>query len=91
MRGGDGVPWRRFFWDFLLFQAGGIAPLVALARDGSDGQMKKNATDALWNLALNADNILLMKQLGYGKKGWRGGNYGWKIPRPLWNHGASLW
>ena len=64
MRGGDGVPWRRFFWDFLLFQAGGIAPLVALARDGSDGQMKKNATDALWNLALNADNKVKIARAG---------------------------
>jgi len=43
--------------------AGGIPPLVALARGGSDGQ-KEAAAGALANLAWNADNQVAIAQAG---------------------------
>ena len=38
-----------------IAKAGGIAPLVALARDGTEKQ-NEQATMSLWNLAVNDDN-----------------------------------
>ena len=46
-----------------IAQAGGIAPLVALARDGTDGQ-KQWAAAALWNLAVNDDNQVAIARAG---------------------------
>ena len=43
----------------LIAKAGGIPPLVALVRDGTDAQ-KADATAALRSLALNDDNEVLI-------------------------------
>ena len=59
-----------------LAEAGDFAPLVALARDGTDGQ-KEAAAWALGNLAEKQSNLKAMKRLGYGK---RSGRFGWEIP-----------
>ena len=48
-----------------IAKAGGIAPLVALARDGTYWQ-KYFADGALANLATNADN-----KVAIAKAGWR--------------------
>ena len=59
-----------------IAKAGGIAPLVALARDGTNGQ-KTEAAAALRNLSLNKTSLAAMKDLRYGKKS---GLFGWKLP-----------
>ena len=46
-----------------IAKAGGIAPLVALARGGTDGQ-KEEAARALRNLACNADNQVAIATAG---------------------------
>ena len=46
-----------------IAKAGGIAPLVALARGGTDGQ-KENAAGALANLAFNDDNQMAIAKAG---------------------------
>ena len=46
-----------------IAKEGGIAPLVALARDGTDGQ-KEAAAAALRNLAFNDDNKVAIARAG---------------------------
>ena len=46
-----------------IARAGGIAPLVAMARDGTDEQ-KEEAAGALGNLAHNADNQVAIARAG---------------------------
>ena len=60
-----------------IAKAGGIAPLVALAR-GTNGQ-KEQAAAALRNLAANKTNLAAMKDLGYGKQLFFGFG-GWTVP-----------
>ena len=48
-----------------IARAGGIEPLVALARDGTAMQ-KEKAASALWDLAYeNGDNKVAMERLGW--------------------------
>jgi len=47
-----------------IAKAGGIAPLVALARDGTDGQ-KKYAAAALRKLAHNAVSKVAIAKAGF--------------------------
>jgi len=47
-----------------IARAGGIEPLVALARDGAADQ-KENATGALNRLAMHADNQVAMTRVGW--------------------------
>ena len=47
-----------------IARAGGIEPLVALARDGT-AEQKEYAAAALRNLAINADNKVAMTRLGW--------------------------
>ena len=51
-----------------IARAGGIDPLVALARNGTDGQ-KEAAAMALRNLARNADNHVAIARAGYQEDG----------------------
>ena len=46
-----------------LAEAGDFAPLVALARDGTDGQ-KEQAAEGLRRLAVNADNRVAIAKAG---------------------------
>ena len=46
-----------------IAEAGGIAPLVALARSGTYGQ-KDEAVETLRNLSANADNRVAIAQAG---------------------------
>ena len=47
----------------MIAQAGAIAPLVTLVQSGTAGQ-KEQAAGALRNLALNAENKVLIAQAG---------------------------
>ena len=61
-----------------ITKAGGIAPLVALARGGMS-RKQELATVALWVLSYNKTNLAAMKDLGYGMKSFFGG---WTVPHP---------